>query len=74
MSLASPETAAERLYAAVHGEGYEAGWRDGSEATRALLRAAVEWFDAHRPQWGPGTLPTWYADAKASLDYIEAQR
>lgn len=34
------------------------------EAKR-LLRAAVEWFDLNKPQWGPGTLPTWYVDAKS---------
>jgi hypothetical protein len=68
MSLAAPETEAEKLYAAVHGEGYDAGWRDGSETFRVVLRAAVEWFDQHRSQWGPGTLPTWYTDAKSMLD------
>ena len=29
-----------------------------------LLAQAVEWFEQNRPEWGPGTLPTWYADAK----------
>lgn len=34
------------------------------EARDELLRQAVEWFEMHRPQWGPGTLPTWFVDAR----------
>ena len=33
------------------------------EARDSILRAAVGWFEKERPQWGPGTLPTWYVDA-----------
>ena len=33
------------------------------ETRDAVLREAVAWFDANRPSWGPGTLPTWYVDA-----------
>lgn len=40
---------------------------DRGDRMEALLTAAVEWFDAYRPQWGPGTLPTWYVDAKREL-------
>lgn len=39
-----------------------------SQAREAqILDEAVTWFDQHRPEWGPGTLPTWYVDAKAAL-------
>lgn len=34
MSLASPETPAEKLYATVYGEGHDAGWSAGVEAER----------------------------------------
>ena len=37
MSLASPETPAETLYAAVHGEGFDAGWAAAIEACIALF-------------------------------------
>lgn len=30
---------------------------------RTSLTDAVLWFEKHKPQWGPGTLPTWYTDA-----------
>lgn len=33
----------------------------------AVIDDACKWFDSHRPQWGPGTLPTWYVDGKALL-------
>ena len=29
----------------------------------AVLTAAAEWFERHKPITGPGTLPTWYVDA-----------
>lgn len=32
--------------------------------SRRLLKEAVAWFESQRPNWGPGTLPTWYVDAK----------
>jgi hypothetical protein len=38
---------------------------------RGIIDAAVAWFDAHRPQWGPGTLPTWYVDARAHLRHTD---
>lgn len=34
----------------------------------AVLAAAVEWFERHRPEWGPGTMPSWYLDAKSYLE------
>jgi len=37
------------------------------ERLQALLTEAVAWFDQCRPQWGPGTLPIWYVDAKRFL-------
>lgn len=38
-----------------------------AEKADAIVRAAVGWFDQHRPKWGPGTLPAWYADAREYL-------
>jgi hypothetical protein len=32
-------------------------------ALRMALTDALVWFQQSRPQWGPGTLPTWYTDA-----------
>lgn len=44
-----------------------AAYKRGIAERHELLRAAVEWFEAHRPVAGPGTLPTWYSDASARL-------
>ena len=35
-----------------------------------ILADAVAWFDKVRPQVGPGTLPTWYVDAKSVLRIV----
>jgi hypothetical protein len=34
-----------------------------NQQLRSILANAVIWFNENRPDWGPGTLPTWYADA-----------
>jgi len=31
------------------------------------LKEARDWFNSNRPQWGPGTLPTWFVDAERAL-------
>jgi len=41
-----------------------AGDQHAIERLEAALTEAVAWFDEYRPQWGPGTLPIWYVDAK----------
>lgn len=38
---------------------------------QTILEDACDWFDVHRPKWGPGTLPTWYVDAKAALQQFQ---
>lgn len=37
-----------------------------------LLSEAADWFELHRPEWGPGTLPTWYTDACRALGRLPA--
>jgi hypothetical protein len=32
-------------------------------ALRTALTDAILWFEANKPAWGPGTMPTWYTDA-----------
>lgn len=32
-----------------------------------ILEAALNWFEQSRPEIGPGTLPQWVVDARASL-------
>jgi len=31
------------------------------------LKEAHDWFSTNRPQWGPGTLPTWFVDSERAL-------
>lgn len=40
------------------------------DIAKRLLTEAVAWFDECRPQWGPGTLPIWYVDAKRFLALV----
>ena len=62
--------------------GSASAFRDAMEATyqpeitrlqqelkeaKSVLAEAHDWFDTHRPQWGPGTLPTWFVDARNVL-------
>jgi hypothetical protein len=72
MKRAAHEDALERLgYAAAeldYAEQAVKQLRDDGLACQRTLKSAVEWFDEHRPQWGPGTLPAWYVDAKRVLD------
>lgn len=36
-----------------------------------VSKQAHDWFESNRPQWGPGTLPTWFVDVSALLSKQE---
>ena len=44
---------------------------DDAARAHRLLSDAVAWFDQHRPEWGPGTLPIWYTDARDYLRHTD---